>query len=181
MIFNFYLFDIQIKLKFLIYCIIHYVKVKSIKDGKKMTDYTIEVSSSMYSPQQGIFQPKICGCKEVHVPNTSYSKLVTRENEVAILISPNYGSGWYTANARHGDQLIKDSRIIRYKFDFAYRSQFSSLGDFFRQELGITKAYLKSFDNLVVKFIPSNTIFRIVEYDGAESIEIYNPDMYMTA
>jgi hypothetical protein len=146
-----------------------------------MTDYNIQVSSSMYSPEQGIFIPKICGCKEVPVPNTSYNKLVTRENQVAILISANYGAGWYTANATHGDQLIKDSRIIRYKFDYDYRAQFSSLPDFFRKELGITKVYLEGFDNLVVKFIPLNTVFRIVEYDGAESIEIYNPHMYMTA
>jgi hypothetical protein len=38
-----------------------------------------------------------------------------------------------------------------------------------------------SYDDLIVRWIPVGTKFRITEYDGAEGIEIYNPDAWYEA
>jgi hypothetical protein len=96
------------------------------------------------------------------------------------LISPGYGSGWYTSNSEHGAQFCKDSRIIRYTVDSNYRDQFWSIEHFFAQ-IGITGAYLDGFGDVVVEFVPIDAKFRIVEYDGSESIEMYDPSLFMTA
>jgi hypothetical protein len=41
--------------------------------------------------------------------------------------------------------------------------------------------YLGGFKKTCVEFIPEGTMFRINEYDGDESIEIYSPNNYMKA
>ena len=131
----------------------------------------------------------IVECKEVKFPDKSYSKLVTPDGQVAILYSPHYGGGWSTSvfndiSPKH--QLIFDSRIIVSLFspgmrwsekeytEFMY-SVFSDGKFFHMPDFSTYKKKLK------VKFIPEKTIFRINEYDGYESIEIYKPSSYFTS
>jgi hypothetical protein len=130
-------------------------------------------------------------CKEVKVPNTSYFKLITSNGEVAILYSPGYGSGWSTdvGDREIKKQFIFDSNIVRhvtskeFKHNFteekyvkfmktifpSYESEFISFPNF------------DSFLQLMVTFVPVHTQFRINEYDGSESVEIFDPTNYFLA
>ncbi len=38
-----------------------------------------------------------------------------------------------------------------------------------------------SFLQVMITFVPVNTQFRINEYDGSESVEIFDPNIYFTA
>ncbi len=146
-----------------------------------MSEYTIPVYTYSTTGHKALSY-----CKEVPVENMGYNKLVNERDEVAILISPGFGSGWYTCNAyrcnnnKEMEKLIKDSRVIRYAFDESYRANFDSIESFFENEIGLSDLYFGGFDNVVVEFVPKHIAFRITEYDGAEGIEHFNPNLFMT-
>ena len=96
-----------------------------------------------------------------------------------VLISRGYGAGWSTWN---DPRMAFDERLIR-AFECGI-----SLEDM--QELCMEcgyddgygdRPYMGGFKDLEVVDIPSGMIFRIDEYDGAESIEFFNDeDWYMS-
>jgi hypothetical protein len=131
---------------------------------------------------------------EVPVPNTSYSKIVLEDGTVAILVHDNYGSGWstgyYSDNAR---QLIFDSRIILYVLSNEFKEYFTSQKRTTDKALQIYENLMRpifpkmdyptadTFSKLSVKFIPERALFRINEYDGVESVELFDINNYMYA
>ncbi len=136
----------------------------------------------------------IINYKEVPVPNTSYSKVVLEDGTVAVLVHAYYGSGWSTNYifSPTKQQYVFDSRIVLYVLSDEFKKNFSirKITD------ASTKIYedmmnsifpdisypcVDSFAKLVVKFIPENKMFRIHEYDGAEGVEIFDPNNYMTS
>ena len=130
---------------------------------------------------------------EVKVPNADYSKLVTSDGRVAVLYSPGYGSGWSTHYYKNKHQLIFDSRIILYVLSSQFQSYFdenATREELFRKYHRLMLSVfpdaeeipsLDAFKQLSVAYLPLNTMFRINEYDGSESIEEYNPDLYFVA
>jgi hypothetical protein len=140
-------------------------------------------------------------CREIPVVKSNgktYYKLVTSDGEVAILYSPSVGVGWSTSvrtdvSFENREQLIKDSELIKLVFTSNYKDNFSSIS---HEPSNTFKKYIENLlddwrkekmpsclgtYNLKVEFIPEKTQFRINSCDGAESIEIYNPDKYFTA
>jgi hypothetical protein len=129
-------------------------------------------------------------CKEAPVVGTDYTKLITSTGNTAIIYSPSYGDGWSNNNK----QMIFDSQIVQFILSDYYKSNFNR-----KQEHLIKredKEYyiefmesvfydyipsISSFCYLQVEFIPQNTQFTIEEYDGSESIKIFNPNAYFTA
>lgn len=139
-------------------------------------------------------------CKEISIDGTNYSKLVTSDGLVLVLVSPGYGGGWSTScyDPSLRKQMIFDSRLIQYVASQDFKEHFSKnknsidiiddiyfkqlITTFFSQD--ITKECyidINTFSQLYIDMIPKNSQFRIVEYDGSESIEIFNPENYMTA
>ena len=139
-------------------------------------------------------------CKEVLVDDTNYSKLVTSDGDVLVLISPGYGGGWSTScyDPSLRKQMILDSRLVQYIASKDFKEHFSKnknsidiindiyfkqlISTFFSQD--ITKeCYLDihNFSQLCIDMVPENSQFCIVEYDGSESIEMFNPAKYITA
>ncbi len=132
--------------------------------------------------------------KVVNVPNTDYSKVVLEDGTVAVLVSDNGGlwasSYAYSPSKQH--QCIFDSRIVLYVLSDEFKKHFNNRK--------ITDAATKIFDDMmnsifphmshpnihcfsdvVVNFIPENTMFRIMESDNGEWIEIFDPNNYMTS
>ncbi len=139
--------------------------------------------------------------KEVPVAGTNYSKLVTQDKFVAVLISIGFGSGWST-NCKNNylrKQMILDSHLVQYVASAEFKEYFSEkekcynyqTREYFNKELMptffsediITDQYLSSsgFSQLSILLVPENSIFCITEYDGSESIEILDLNNYMTA
>lgn len=121
-------------------------------------------------------------CKEVPVPEKDYSQFVSNNGKVAILYSPGYGAGWYSWNQQYGEKILKDTRIIKYRFaKILYWSDYPEYNDFMRYIGFENPPYSGGFTNIEICFIPQGKMFRINEYDGSESIEIFNTESYFTA
>lgn len=135
---------------------------------------------------------KTVKCKKVPIDN--YFKYVTSNNETFVLYSPGFGGGWSTWNYRFcsKEQLIFDTRIIDYITDIKTKIRLDSLSRYMIEDdveikklmeivFGNNDIYLGGFQQLTVALIPIGTMFRINEYDGSESIEIFNKKNYYTA
>lgn len=145
-------------------------------------------------------------CKEVLVENESYSKLVNSNGDVAVAYSVGYGSGWTTDTGyweNHNKrtklkQMLFDSRLIQYITSSDFNYKFKGKDYYTLNESSkllyhkfITSVFtefdinyfpnISSFCQLHVSFIPSDSKFKVEEYDGNETIKIFNPDDYIIA
>ena len=100
-------------------------------------------------------------------------KVLDDEGNVAVLVSVNYGAGYFTSNEEHPacvfDPFVIEivSKLKWYENPKKYKALEHHLKD----------KYAKDFDTfgvvgLVVEWIPEGTKFRINDCDGAEYIEI---------
>ena len=134
--------------------------------------------------------------KKVPVANTSYSKIVLENDEVAILICDNKWSTGHWNNNTTKRQLIFDSEIILYVLSADFKELFNprypiteianELYNEFMRELfpdpDVIFPSVEAFSMLSVSFIPKNTIFNIQENEyGGEIIEIIDFNNYMSA
>ena len=92
------------------------------------------------------------------------NKLV-KNGKVAILFSPGFGSGWYTWN-KELPELMFEPAIAQFVLD----EKFDELQTYVA--LKYPEIYKGGMMDLEVAWIPESTLFRINEYDGAESIEV---------
>jgi hypothetical protein len=136
--------------------------------------------------------------KEVHDVSTNYYKLVSEDGFVPVLVSTGFGSDWSAciSNATLRKQMILDSRLVQYVASQEFKEYFSGeniwseqTNEYFNElmktifsEDMLKDRYLnvEGFSQLEIRLVPKNSTFRITEYDGAESIEIFDPNDYMT-
>ena len=101
------------------------------------------------------------------------NKLI-RDGMVAVLYSPDYGSGWYTWNLEM-PELLFDPAIVQ----LVEENKFDELKTY------VTLKYPNIFDGgmdeLKIAWIPQGSIFRVNEYDGDESIELKDDADWFTA
>ena len=93
-----------------------------------------------------------------------------------VLISPGFGAGWSTWNDY--PELATDDRLIKAFEDGCTSDEM--------EELCIKCGYddylyMGGFNQLKVVEVPAGSTFKIVEYDGSESIEIFNRDNWLYA
>ena len=140
-------------------------------------------------------------CKEVPIPNTSYSKLVKSDESVAVLYVP---YGWstmictkdcckikqmYKYNLK--TQLVFDSKIVlailssgihaHKKIDYNIYDCMNYVFELTKELYPTIQTIFKdSVPHLQVEFVPKNTIFHIGKKgnDNLEYIELYNPLEY---
>jgi hypothetical protein len=88
---------------------------------------------------------------------------VIKKGKVAVAYSPSFGAGWTTWNKKINPFEPKVIELI-----LANRQ--SEINDVWvKENLGVD-AYTGGTSDLVIAWLPIGTIFRIEEYDGAESI-----------
>lgn len=128
------------------------------------------------------YDNKTYKCKKE--PVDDFYKYVTTDNQTLVMYSPGYGSGWSTWNRKYTKYFLFDIRIIDYISKKKYIKEFSDEEvKIFIKELFNINYYddlpcLGGFWQLEIKLIPKNTMFKIREYDGSESIEIFNEKTY---
>lgn len=108
--------------------------------------------------------------------NQTVELYVNGNDEVGILYSPGFGAGWSTWNS---ECYAYDKRIVE-KF-IEDPQLFRRVGPdlvAFMTSLGYD-GYYGGADDLSLKFIPKGTLFRINEYDGSESIELFDTSNYI--
>ena len=101
--------------------------------------------------------------------------------EVAVLISPGYGSGWSTDNDNDElenfllfDKTLVDAKLVGHNQEWMQ----SFLDKLFEGE---DAPFANGWDQVVIEWIPVGTQFMINCYDGHEYIVVYNPAHYITA
>ncbi len=139
-------------------------------------------------------------CKEVLVENESYFKLVNSNGDVAVAYSVGYGSCWSADvyDIFEKKQLLLDSRLIQYIASSEFKSKFKDknyynidssskllynkfINNLFSEFDMYNLPDISSFCQLHVSFIPMDSKFKVEEYDGNETIKIFNPDDYIIA
>lgn len=91
-------------------------------------------------------------------------KYYNKNDELGVLISPEFGAGWSTWNY---DELAFDKRIIE---KWLEKVSSDEMCDYI-ESLGYRRPYMGGYFDLCLEFIPRGSMFYIAEYDGAESIE----------
>ena len=81
-----------------------------------------------------------------------------------VLVSYGFGAGWSTWNDK---ELAYDKRIVEKFLENVSSSEMAN----YVESLGYARPYMGGYKDLELEFIPRGTLFRIYEYDGAESIE----------
>lgn len=109
---------------------------------------------------------------------------VIRDGKVAVLYSPSYGGGWYSWNTDHqcAEQLLFHPTLVQ----MVEEKRHEEIDDELVCELfGISEndaPYIGSARcDLKIAWIPEGTLFRIDEYDGAESIVLQDQDDWIVA
>lgn len=115
------------------------------------------------------------------------NKLV-RDGKVAVLYSPGYGAGWSTWCSIRGNntELVFEPTIVSLVEDRdsgkITDSQLVELVDSYcKNKYGEYEVYCGGVEDLKIEWIPVGTQFKIVEYDGSESIEFKENEYWITA
>ena len=91
-----------------------------------------------------------------------------------VLISPGFGAGWSTWNQK--EMAVDKDLINLFEKGCTYEEM---------RQLCIKKGYsslfggepdMGGFGDLEIEEVPKDYYFKIMEYDGSEYIEIFNPD-----
>ena len=91
------------------------------------------------------------------------NKLI-RDGKVAVLVSPDYGAGWYSWHRI--EELLYDPSIVLW----LEAKELDKIEHYLT--LKYPNEYFGGLDDLTVEWIDQGTEFRIDEFDGAESIEL---------
>ena len=95
-----------------------------------------------------------------------------RDGKVAVLVHADYGAGWSSGSFEKAEEMLFDKDIAQAVLD----------KDFELVESIATQKYpdecLLGFDRIKVVWIPVGEEFRIVEYDGYESVRLKKHDQY---
>ena len=101
---------------------------------------------------------------------------IIKDGKVAVVYSPGFGSGWYTW-ARHDDpSMIFDPGLVGLVLE--REKYYRNHADYeLKTEQILAYQILKWPDahrntDLVVDWVPLGEKFRVVEYDGAETVEL---------
>lgn len=94
-----------------------------------------------------------------------YEKVI-KDGNVAILVSPGYGAGWYSWNKEHKELLFHPKLVAMVE-----QGRKAEITDVWvKENLGI-EIYAGGAMDLVIEWMPEGTAFKIDEYDGFETIE----------
>ena len=101
---------------------------------------------------------------------------VIKDGKVAVCISVGYGAGWSTWNDDElAEKLLFHPSIVNAILS-GHREDID--GDWLAENLGdeYYDVYYCGAEQLMVEWLPEGTVFKVDEYDGAESIYIISTE-----
>ena len=139
---------------------------------------------------------KTIHCAEIQYNDTNYKRLVTPQNEILVLYTSEYGTGWatYSKSKSLSKQMMFDSRIIKEITNGDFEKNFDEkYGNVENDYIGYThflntifsdvknRPSVFSFKYLKISLIPVNSLFKINSHNGYESIDILDLTKYFQA
>lgn len=103
---------------------------------------------------------------------------VVRFGRVAVIHSPGHGAGWYSWH--HIEELLFDPILVDMIERGADREEVQAYCELRYQDQD-KSAYWGGLDDLAIAWIPEGSLFRIDEYDGAETIVLQDDDLWVVA
>lgn len=103
-------------------------------------------------------------------------KKVVKNGNVAVLVSPGFGAGWYTWNTSHPACLF-DPDVVAAVLNSEGEAEIERLAE----EKWGEGFYTGGADQLVVRWLPEDTEFQVEEYDGSESLSLKENNEWLTA
>jgi hypothetical protein len=102
---------------------------------------------------------------------------VIKNDKVAVLYSPGFGTGWYTW---HGlEQLVFEPKIVE-MVEAERQEEIDK--KWIRENLGLLEhSYYGGAKDLEIRWVPVGKRFMIKEYDGAESVILEDDLNFLTA
>lgn len=154
------------------------VQIPTLRDG----EYTIIAKEKIvkgceYNPETDDLD-EVVGERILKKRFLVANERLYRNDKMAVIITKNYGAGWYT--------WFQEPKLLTHPL----------LVKRIEQGLPITLQWIKKNLNinlkgcsedlikrqqLQIKWVPRGCSFRVTEYDGAESIEYFNPADYILA
>ena len=114
-------------------------------------------------------------------------KVYNSNGEVAVLVSPNYGAGWYSWNTEKPECLFTPAivrAVLSGELERLSRERgngLDTMGDRFCKTIMGEDFCVLGCRDLQVRWLEPGTAFRIDEYDGFESIEEIGSIDYVVA
>jgi len=90
---------------------------------------------------------------------------LNENGKVAVLYSPDFGAGWYSWNEDY-PEILFDPAMVK----LVEKKQYDELATYV--ELKYPGIYTGGLNQLQVEWIEEGKKFRVVEYDGDESIQV---------
>jgi len=100
-------------------------------------------------------------------------KMFKKDGKTAVLVSPGFGAGFSTWNS---PEMAVDFDLVE-----AFLSGDMKRFAYIVIEKYGENTYLGGMDNLMVVWVDEGKKFRIEEYDGSESLEVFNEQVWFTA
>lgn len=91
---------------------------------------------------------------------------VIKDGNVAVLLSPGYGAGWYSWNKEHKELLFHPKLVAMVEAG----TQAEITDEWVKENLGID-IYTGGAESLKIEWLPEGTVFQIEEYDGFETLQ----------
>ena len=101
---------------------------------------------------------------------------VIRDGKVAVLISNDFGAGWYTWNNGY-QELLFHPKLVE-MVESGRREELTE--EWVKEHLGID-IYDGGKSSLGIEWVKEGTQFKVMEYDGSESLKTINDLHLITA
>jgi ribosomal protein L30E len=101
-------------------------------------------------------------------------------SDVKILVSPGYGAGWSTWNSTHKEFLLKDPTLVEMA-ERVPKADEQEVAAYIKSKLGDVHVFTGGWSDIEVDTLPKGTLFKVVEYDGYESVECRDSEDWSVA
>lgn len=103
---------------------------------------------------------------------------VVRDGKVAVLISSDYGAGWYTWNTE-----IDNAEVLLFDPILVAAVEANDFGTLITRAKELCPSCYTggASDGLHIEWVPEGEEFEVQEYDGAESLHIIGNRSYLRA
>ncbi len=108
---------------------------------------------------------------------STIDRYIRDDGKVGVLLSPGYGAGWSTWDRQNSEFLCLDKQLITMILEEDYTGAAKRVQD-------VTKSETVEEDDLrclVVDYVPQGVLFRINEYDGHETVELFHVSSFFKA
>ena len=99
---------------------------------------------------------------------------LSENGKVAVLYSPDFGAGWYSWNKDY-PEILFDPAMVK----LVEKEQYDELATYV--ELKYPGIFTGGLYDLKVEWLDEGKKFRVIEYDGSESIEVEDEIDWMIA